>query len=49
MNTSKYTAKNTQKLPRIAVAWPVWGEIGHLGYQIEAEEISDSKSSLDLP
>ena len=41
--------KKTQTLPRIAVAWPVWDKIGHMGYQIKSEEISDSKPSLDLP
>ena len=49
MNVGNYTAKNTQKLPRIAVAWPVMVEIGHMGYQIEAKGISDSTSMLDLP
>ena len=44
----KNTAKNTKILPRIAVGWLVVVERGHLGYQIEAKGISDSKARLDL-
>jgi len=49
MNRGKYTVKNAPKLTRIAVSSPRSVGLGHMGYQIEAEEISDSKSSLDLP
>ena len=42
------TAKNTQHLPRIAVGWIVVVKRGHIGYQIEAKGIYESKERLDL-
>ena len=45
-----YLIINTPKIPRITVGWAAMVKIGHImGYQIEADKISDSKSSLDLP
>ena len=48
MNTVNYTAKNAQKMARITVGWPVGVGLGHMGYQIEAKGISDSKPRLDM-
>jgi len=49
MNTSKYSAKITQKITRFDVAPAMSVGLGHMGYQIEAKGFIDSKSSLDLP
>ena len=48
MNTSKFSAKITQKTTRFDVAPAMSVQLGHMGYQIEADGISDSKSSLDF-
>jgi len=49
MNISKYSAKITQKITKFDVAPAMSVRLGHMGYQIEAGGISDSKSRLDLP
>ena len=48
MNTSKFSAKITQRITRFDVAPAMSVQSGHMGYQIEAVGISDSKSSLDF-
>ena len=48
MNKQKYSVKNTHKFTRFAVASATSVGLGHMGYQIEAKGISDSKSSLDF-
>jgi len=49
MNTQKYSAKNTQEFTRFAVASATSVGLGHMGYQIEAKGLSDSKPRLDFP
>jgi len=49
MNMLKCSAKNTQKFTRFAVALATSVGLGHMGYQIEAKGISDSKPRLYMP
>jgi hypothetical protein len=50
MNVGNYTAKNKQNITynSCSLACNGWNRT-HMGYQIEAKGISDSKSRLDLP